>query len=310
MKPYFSVIIFIVLSLSSVITGTDRYIDTKDKIESDLTNALNLTLKNKSGQWITTDTIRAYRQLQRTASGHVAMLINDKCFTENLSIPQLRDKSYISFDIINDSRQAHFMDKSLAGISGDTIIISPRSAENSGISIAFRAHAECSFATIFSMSDQKLPAFLSFMAVLWAMLSFAYSKRKHDNATMQTVISSRDLAINTCSETLEQAADNSILKVGNMSFNSRTATFHNQDNTEIRLTPMQSAIMEMFFRSENNRLTKAEICDALWPKKENASETLYTLIRRLKPVIEKNSNIKIEVERGKAYKISVEKDRP
>lgn len=305
MKPYFSVIIFIALLLSSVITGTGRYIETKDKIESDLTNALNLTLRNKSGQWITTDTIRAYRQLQSTASGHVAMLINDKCFTENLSIPQLRDKSYISFDIINGSNQARFMEKSLAGISGDTIIISPRLAENPGISVAFRAHAECSFATIFSMSDQKLPAFLSLMAMLWAVLSFAYSRKKHNDETVQATVISGNIAIGTCHETVGQAAGNGILKVGNMFFNGRTGTFHSQDHTEIRLTPMQSAIMEMFFRSEDNRLTKAEICDRLWPKKDDASETLYTLIRRLKPVIEKNSNIKIDVERGKAYKLTV-----
>ena len=37
---------------------------------------------------------------------------------------------------------------------------------------------------------------------------------------------------------------------------------------------MQQQLMEMFFRSDTHLLTKAEICDALWPKKEDASETL------------------------------------
>ena len=67
---------------------------------------------------------------------------------------------------------------------------------------------------------------------------------------------------------------------------------------------MQQQLMEMFFRSSSHVLTKAEICDALWPKKPDASETLYTLIRRLKPVIEQNSTLKIESNRGKAYRLT------
>ena len=67
---------------------------------------------------------------------------------------------------------------------------------------------------------------------------------------------------------------------------------------------MQYQLMEMFFKSPSHQLTKTEICDALWPKKPDASETLYTLIRRLKPVIEQNSTLKIESNRGKAYRLT------
>ena len=35
------------------------------------------------------------------------------------------------------------------------------------------------------------------------------------------------------------------------------------------------------------------------------SETLYTLIRRIKPVIEQNSNLMIESERGKSYRLII-----
>jgi DNA-binding response OmpR family regulator len=63
--------------------------------------------------------------------------------------------------------------------------------------------------------------------------------------------------------------------------------------------------MEMFFRSSTHSLTKTEICNALWPKKPDASETLYTLIRRIKPVIEEHSNLKIESDRGKAYELKI-----
>ena len=73
----------------------------------------------------------------------------------------------------------------------------------------------------------------------------------------------------------------------------------------MKLTPMQQQLMEMFFRSPSHLLTKAEICEALWPKKDDASETLYTLIRRLKPVIEQHSKLKIEADRGRAYELKI-----
>lgn len=63
--------------------------------------------------------------------------------------------------------------------------------------------------------------------------------------------------------------------------------------------------MEMLWLSPSHQLSKAEICDALWPKKPDASETLYTLIRRLKPIIEEHSDLKIESDRGKSYGLTI-----
>ena len=40
--------------------------------------------------------------------------------------------------------------------------------------------------------------------------------------------------------------------------------------------------------------------------KDDASETLYTLVRRLKRIVEQNSRLKIEAERGRAYKLTVD----
>ena len=82
-------------------------------------------------------------------------------------------------------------------------------------------------------------------------------------------------------------------------------TFYDTRGQRIKLTPMQQQLMEMFFSSESHLLTKTEICDALWPKKPDASETLYTLIRRLKPVVEQHSNLKIESDRGRAYELKI-----
>jgi DNA-binding response OmpR family regulator len=68
---------------------------------------------------------------------------------------------------------------------------------------------------------------------------------------------------------------------------------------------MQQQLMEMLWQSPTHQLSKAEICDALWPKKEVASETLYTLIRRLKPIIEEDSDLKIKSDRGKSYGLKI-----
>ena len=92
---------------------------------------------------------------------------------------------------------------------------------------------------------------------------------------------------------------------GGLRFDNVEGRFVTANGTQIQLTPMQQRLMEMFFNSPSHSLTKAEICDALWPKKPDASETLYTLVRRLRPVVEQNSDIRIVSDRNKAYRLEV-----
>ena len=144
----------------------------------------------------------------------------------------------------------------------------------------FKAYARCSEATIFSLSDQRLTAVLWSMTLLWA--AFCFYRRRH--------------------EMLQMAG---MLQYGGLCFAEAEGTFYDAKGQRIKLTPMQQQLLEMFFRSEAHQLTKTEICDALWPKKPDASETLYTLIRRLKPVIEQHSDLKIESDRGRAYELTI-----
>lgn len=72
----------------------------------------------------------------------------------------------------------------------------------------------------------------------------------------------------------------------------------------VRLTPMQHRLLAMFFAAEGHSLSHREICDALWPKKPDASDTLYTLIRRLRCVVEQRSSLRIESDRGRAYRLT------
>ena len=144
----------------------------------------------------------------------------------------------------------------------------------------FRCYAKCSAATIFSMSDQRPASVLWMMAVLWGF----FCLYRHRKTTFHPVGAS-------C--------------FGGLSFSESDRRFFDAQGQHVKLTPMQQQLMEMFFRSPSHLLTKSEICEALWPKKDDASETLYTLIRRLKPVIEQHSDLKIEADRGRAYELKI-----
>ena len=138
----------------------------------------------------------------------------------------------------------------------------------------FRPRPQVSMATIFSLSDQRPSMILWSMALLWGLFCLYQYRR------LSTLGFYGGLAL-------------------------QDGRFVNAKGSEVRLTPMQQQLMEMLWQSPSHKLSKTEICDALWPKKDDASETLYTLIRRLKPVIEEHSDLKIESDRGKSYGLTV-----
>lgn len=68
---------------------------------------------------------------------------------------------------------------------------------------------------------------------------------------------------------------------------------------------MQRDLMRLFFDAPSHTLEKASICDALWPKKPDASDTLYTLVRRLKTMLHDRTNLEIDSERGLSYRLRI-----
>jgi hypothetical protein len=140
----------------------------------------------------------------------------------------------------------------------------------------FHCYAKCSAATIFAMSDQRPASVLWTMALLWGFYCF-WKYRK----------------------------EVPLVVYGGLAYSEKEKRFYNALGKQVKLTPMQQQLMELFFYSENHQLTKSEICEALWPKKPDANETLYTLIRRIKPIIEEHSNLKIESDRGKSYELTI-----
>ena len=56
---------------------------------------------------------------------------------------------------------------------------------------------------------------------------------------------------------------------------------------------------------EDKKVSIDDICRNLWPRKENAKESLYTLVRRLKPIVESNTNLKVVADKGGYYRLSI-----
>lgn len=139
-----------------------------------------------------------------------------------------------------------------------------------------------SVASILGMSDQRIPAACMISAFLWAMLSWLYLRKK-------------------------QEGSEAVTGFGGLVYSEVDQRFYTAAHTPIRFTPMQQQLMLLFWNAPSHSLTKEDICAALWPKKEDANDTLYTLIRRLKPIVEEHTNLKIVADRGRNYSLEINK---
>ena len=224
------ILIFILLCLSAMATSCGSYRKAERNIENDLKQALAKTINEKGMETMRQDSIRAYRSIARTEGEMMTIVVGDETLRRHLRNPQLGEMAFITYTV---------------------------RCERGGWKVTFDTEAKCSAAMIWSLSDQRLSAWLSVMALLSLALSFR-GRRQLRPITMDSF----------------------------------SAT---------HLTPMQRQLMEMFVASGSHRLSKHEICDALWPKKDDASETLYALISRLKRELDKTSSFDIISDRGRAY---------
>ena len=162
----------------------------------------------------------------------------------------------------------------------DTAGIAIRTVRRDGrLETKLVAEANCSFATTFMMSDQKASGSILLVGMLWLFGSLWYVRRNRPELIVQG------------------------LSYGGIVYNNDK--FMTQSGEQIHLTPMQHSLLEMFITAETHTLSKQEICDRLWPKKPDANDTLYTLIKRIKPIVETHSTLKIESDRGKSYSLKI-----
>lgn len=308
MKNYASVIIFFALIITSGITSIGSYRATEQRIVADLNRALIKTVAEKPEGWITNDTIKAYNRLRTVCDGSIMLSASDNTLCRHIGIPQLRDKAFLCIDFPTKTQYGYADIKVKNRLCSDTVIWKTPGLETS---VALRSYAQCSVASVFVMSDQRIPLALCIMALLWAAVILPGNNKKGwQKKFMQYYVQGNDYCINADNSTID--AENNIDKencpvqapvycYGGLAMSADGDSFFNDRGESIRLTPMQHELLKMFFSEPEHRLSKHEICERLWPKKDDASDTLYTLIKRFKPVIEGCSRLRIETERGRAY---------
>ncbi len=271
LRPYHSIIIFAILLLSAIYASVDSYHRTQTDIINDMDQALVLTIQENQHQWITPDTIQSYRS--------------------HLSIDLLKQTSNLCYVVEEDKRKG----SQVASSNGNEQMSNSTQLSSREMKLQqcmVQGYANCSMLDVLGMSNQRTSLSLSIMAMLWGIWSLYYYNRRK-----------RQVEVLALAPT--NGSESKRLKVfGSLAYSSEEDSFFNQEsNQAIKFTPMQHQLMQLFMQNAHHQLSKQEICEALWPKKPDASETLYTLIRRIKPIIENNSNLIIESERGKAYRL-------
>lgn len=285
-----SIAITFLLILLSFGFGYRSYSQAEQRAVSDLNQALQRTVLQNKGLWLNADTIQTYAKLQEVMGTPVSVSGSHRAFTEALSVTGLKDVSTLSLHILKKNAPATVFNEIPAGcLASDTLVWLSTTADASGLTLSFRGYARCSAAMLFSLSKQTIPATLLLAALLWGGFTFFYFRRR----------------TRTDADTCNGQQQENTITFDNLSLSLQEACFYNERQEKLKLTPMQYTLMEMFYLSSSHLLFKSDICQSLWPGKDNTDETLYTLIRRLKPIVEDNSNLRITTDRGRAYGLEI-----
>lgn len=282
MKPRYALFLTLLLAVLAFGFGYRSYTATEGRITADLNQAVRRTVLQQRELCQQPDTLQAYRSLTRSMGAPVTVSGANPAFAQALTLEALRGRAVLTIHAAgtDDAEASVIPDGCLAS---DTVLWMLPEAD--GAILTFRGYAHCSPWFILRHSDQTAASLFLLAALL--CLSYGLRRRKPSDSPAG------------------EAADDSLITFGNLSLSQRDDCFYNEQHERLHLTPMQYALMEMFYLNDEHRLTKPHICRSLWPGKDNADETLYTLIRRLKPIVEENSNLHITSDRGRAYLLEV-----
>lgn len=195
-----------------------------------------------------------------------------KVYRSNLKIDALRQTSYLAI-CTEESSNVSFCSDTMSYKYGEE-------------RLHVRAYPNCSKAAVFSMSEQTVPGMLFVTSLLWGVFSIFYLNRKKSLYPSLQV-------------------ESQSIVFGDITFSDSRSLFYNGNNEEIHFTPMQYAFMKILITSECKKVPINDICKELWPGKDNSKETLYTLVRRLKPVVESNSHVRIISDKGGYYSLKI-----
>lgn len=312
-NKYFPITVFMCLFVSSLLAGHHSFREAQRVISDDLSQALFQTFSQHKNSFVCRDTIRAYKQLQASADGQVTLSITDDKFKHYLKHDELKKSAYVSFGLFSKSdlpikewtpSSWHFSE---SRIQSDTLLIDD---EQLGETVMLKGISEPALAAVFRISDQRLSLTLASASLLWALFSYSLYRKKRDVEIEEGSLKVELHHVESCGEqsmTLENDIEVVSSMYGGVCFSEINDVFYDSDGDAIHFTPMQQQLMRMFWEAPSYTLSKEVICDELWPKKEDANDTLYTLIRRLKPVLEEHTELMLVADRGRSYSLVVKK---
>lgn len=267
--------VFLFFILTAIFSGRNNYRTTRNEIAADLNQALAKMIAENGTTVITQDTIRTYKLLREIADEEVLIALSDKRYRSYLKNEKVKETAFLTFDILDQHGEKN--STNTQNIYSDTLIIN-----HSGETLALKGYSQLSAAAVFSMSDQRLSIACMTAAFLWAILSCSYLKKKQQHKETDTPTG-----------------------FGGLSYSEREGRFYDATQIPIHFTPMQQQFMSLLWEAPSHALSKKEICDALWPGKEDANDTLYTLVRRLKPIVEQHTNLKVTADRCGRYTLTI-----
>ena len=303
-NKYFPLAVFMCLFLSSLLAGHYSFREAQRAISDDLSQALFQTFREQKNSFVCRDTIRAYKQLQASADGQVMLAITDDKFKNYLQHDELKHGAYVSFGLFGQSEvPTKKWEPSLwlfgeSQIQSDTLFIND---EQLGETVMLKGISEPALATVLLISDQRLSLFLAFTSLLWALYSLSFYRKKRNQESDHRI---EVVSINSNS-IIDAGLLSGSLTYGGVRFSEMNDVFYGLHGDAIHFTPMQQQLMRMFWEAPGHTLSKEAICAELWPKKEDANDTLYTLVRRLKPVLEEHTGLMLVADRGRSYSLVV-----
>lgn len=289
MRKFTSFILFFLCCISSVISGYHQYKLTEARIRHDLNKALTQTLSDGKTIKVTNDTINACRLLSEQTGRMFAVTMQNDNLRHRITIKELREHTFIAYSL---SPEPFSQSKQFEGaLRSDTFIVG--NAGKNRISLC--CYAQISPAFVWDLSNQRYSFTLVLLAVACGLSAFRFNRRSLTSAA------------HGCTVAAASGSNYNIAgNYGDIRYDSETARFTDIHGNIIPFTPMQNQLMELFYRASSHTLSHRIICRELWPKKDDASETLYALIRRLKVVLAQHSTLTIEVDRGRGYTLKSE----
>lgn len=167
------------LLVASVVAGWRSYADAREDIADDLNEAMIALANENRNLWTRQDTVAALRTMHETTRKPVIYQASDVNFRN----PNLKDKAYIAVALAD--KYAEMPKINGDKIASDSIILVTETDGNS-LAIRVQGFADCSMASVFSLSDQRVPGVLFALSLL-SMTSVFVWRKKDEEFTIDSI---------------------------------------------------------------------------------------------------------------------------